>query len=85
MRLGFQKTTCLKISDPKTQEMVNSLVPAIRESIIEFILKKEYLDMRVLSAYETLKVDVTSIVNSLLKQKGCQEIPPVIFSEFLIK
>lgn len=81
----IQFKACLKISDPKTQEMVNSLVPAIRESIIEFILKKEYLDMRVLSAYETLKVDVTSIVNSLLKQKGCQEIPPVIFSEFLIK
>jgi hypothetical protein len=41
--------------------------------------------MRVSSAYETLKGDVTTIVISLLKEKGCQEIPPVIFSEFLIK
>lgn len=81
----IQFKACLKISDLKTKEMVHSLVPAIRESIIEFILKKEYLDMRVSSAYETLKGDVTTIVNSLLKEKGCQEIPPVIFSEFLIK
>ena len=81
----IQFKACLKTSDLKTQEIVDSLVPVIRESIIEFILKKEYLDMRVASAYETLKVDVTSIVNSLLKEKGCQEIPPVIFSEFLIK
>ncbi len=81
----IQFKACLKISDLNTQEIVDSLVPVIRESIIEFILKKEYLDMRASSAYETLKVDVTSIVNSLLKEKGCQEIPPVIFSEFLIK
>lgn len=81
----IQFMACLKSSDQKTKNTILFLVPAIRERIIEFILKKEYTDLRVASAYEGLKGEVTSIVNSLLKEHGCQEIPSVVFSEFLIK
>lgn len=81
----IQFMACLKSSDQKTKDTILFLVPAIRERIIEFILKKEYNDLRVASAYEGLKGEVTSIVNSLLKEHGCQEIPSVVFSEFLIK
>ncbi|MBU1109961.1 MAG: flagellar basal body-associated FliL family protein [Candidatus Riflebacteria bacterium] len=81
----IQFRACLNISDPRTKEIINSLLPAIQERIIQLILKKKYIDMGLPSAYETLKEDVTSIVNSLLKENGCPDIPSVIFSEFLIK
>jgi flagellar basal body-associated protein FliL len=81
----IQFKACLPISDSRTQERIDTLVPAMRERIIQLILKKEYLSLEVPSAYEILKGEVTSIVNSLLKENGFPEIPTVIFSEFLIK
>ncbi len=76
---------CLSVSDPQTKDRIDSLVPAIQERIIQLVLKKDFAGMSGANAFEALKGEVTSIVNSLLKENGGREMPLIVFSEFLIK
>lgn len=76
---------CIKTTKAKEREIVESMAPVIREKIIMLILKKEFLAMGTSTAYETLKSEVSSEINSLLKELGFQEPPLIVFSEFLVK
>ncbi len=76
---------CLNISEPKTKGTIERLVPTMQEKIIQLILKKEFAAMGTPAAFETLKAEVTSIVNALFKEKGCKEPDSIVFSEFLVR
>lgn len=76
---------CIKTSKAKEREIVESMAPVIREKIIMLILKKEFLAMGTSTAYETLKSEVSSEINSLLKELGFPKPPAIVFSEFLVK
>ncbi|MEW6710757.1 MAG: flagellar basal body-associated FliL family protein [Candidatus Riflebacteria bacterium] len=78
-------SACLKTTDVKSREILESMIPVFREKIIMLILKKEFQAMRTSSAYETLKSEVTSEINGLLRENGVQELSSIVFSEFLVK
>lgn len=76
---------CLKTTEQKQREIIESLVPVIQEKIIMLILKKDFIAMGTSSAHETLKSEITSKVNGLLLENGGQQLDSIIFSEFLVK
>lgn len=78
-------SACLKTTDAKTREIIENMVPVFKEKIIMLILKKEFQAMGTSSAYETLKSEVSSEINALLRENGGQELSSIVFSDFMVR